>query len=99
MKQGKEYQIIIRTTLAILMTLVITGCGEADEWVGFLYPNKNNLSQHIETGTYATIKECRRDIVTYAHDVGFRGYDYECGLNCEHQDGMGSIMVCEETSR
>lgn len=68
-------------------------------WTGFLYPDATDLSNHIETGTFDTLEQCRDATISYAEglNIPFRQYDYECGINCEVRAGLGGINVCEET--
>ena len=85
--------------LSLVVVLVLSGCFK-EEWEGFVYPNKNDLTVHKNIGVYKSLESCR----TAAWDMLSRlnateGGDYECGLNCEYRDGMGSIKVCEKTER
>ncbi len=68
-----------------------------DVWTGYFYPDATNLSDHVETGAFDTLEECRDVTVSYAEDMGipYGQYDYECGLNCEIADY--GLNVCEET--
>lgn len=71
----------------------------SDEWRGFFYPNKDNLTNHIETGVFDSLEECRDVTTALGDDRGIppTRYDYECGLNCEKEDSVGGLYVCEET--
>lgn len=76
----------------LIIVLALSGCW-GDEWTGFAYPNKNDLSKHIEVGTFSSLEQCR-DAASAAIDPA-RG-DYECGLDCK----PGTLpRVCEKTSR
>jgi hypothetical protein len=70
-----------------------------DEWRGFFYPDKDNLSKHIETGIFDSLEECRDVTTAYGDERGIppNRYDYECGLNCEREESVGGLFVCEET--
>lgn len=70
------------------------------EWEGFVYPNRDDLTVHTNIGIFASLEACRgaaRDILSTISSIE-RG-DYECGLNCEIQSGLGGIKVCEKTER
>lgn len=85
------------SVIAFLLTL-LSGC--SDTWEGFVYPNKNDLSKHISIGDYKSLEACRASALTTLMQLGAseRG-DYECGLNCKIDSGLGDIKVCQETLR
>jgi len=68
-----------------------------DEWTGFVYPDRNNLTQHIEIGTFKKLEECRNVAILTMQNNGWatKG-DFECGLNC---NSSTMPMICKETSR
>jgi len=98
LEEEREKMIRKRHLSFILMSVfVILGCEE--EWEGFVYPDKNNLTNHKNIGVYETLKECRSaawDMLSRLNAIN-EG-DYECGLNCEKKNGM-SIKICEKTER
>jgi len=71
-----------------------------DEWEGFVYPNRADLTVHRNIGVYDSIEGCRDAAISKLEALNalIKG-DYECGLNCEERDGFGSIKICEETKR
>lgn len=86
-------------SLTLGFAMFVSGCFR-EEWEGFVYPNRNNLGEHVYIGTYKTLEECRAsaiDALTRISSVS--AGDYECGLNCKTKNGMGSIKVCEKTER
>jgi hypothetical protein len=84
---------------AIVVALAVSGCFK-EEWEGFVYPNRNNLSEHINIGTYKSLEECRASAVSTMNRISsMTAGDYECGLNCESRSGMSDIKVCEQTER
>jgi hypothetical protein len=70
-------------------------------WTGFLYPDAADLSNHIETGVFDTLEQCRDKTVSYANsmNISYGQYDYECGLNCSPRANMGGLNVCEKTEQ
>lgn len=71
-----------------------------DAYIGFYYPDANNLSNDIQSGgSFGSLDECRNWInkqkSTYNPD-GTKLDDYECGENCNLQNGQ-KPYVCEET--
>ena len=91
---GRATRIVLTMVLLLVGYFVIGGLGE-DEWVGFVYPNKNDLTTHQEIGAYLTLADCRSAALATIDAGGWRGNaDYECGLNCRR----GSLpMICEKT--
>lgn len=86
-------------TMVVVVALVVSGCFK-EEWEGFVYPNKNNLSEHINIGSYKSLEECRASALNALNKISSVSEgDYECGLNCESRSGMGGIKVCEKTER
>lgn len=71
----------------------------AEVWTGYFYPNANDLTNHIETGEFESLEECRDTTISYADSMGipYGQYDYECGLNCEARSEYGGLNVCKET--
>lgn len=75
-----------------------------DVYVGFFYPDANNLLIDVMSdGQFSSMDECRawvnvmaleRQSEIAAHGIG---YDYECGKNCDLSGGKP--FICEETLR
>ena len=78
--------------LGILVLSLSQSCSHDERWLGFVYPDKNNLLEHKVVGEFPTLNSCL-DAVNKA--AGSRG-SYECGLNCEDKDGSG-LYICERT--
>jgi hypothetical protein len=76
---------------------LLPGSFTADEWRGFVYPNKNDLTTDLKIGTYHSLKECRD--AALAAGGGSTTADYECGLNCKDELGPSGPLVCERTER
>lgn len=86
-------------TAVIVLALVMSGWF-SEEWEGFVYPNKNNLSEDIYLGAYKSLEECRASAISSLKKISSASAgDYECGLNCESESDMGDIKVCEKTER
>ena len=69
-----------------------------DDWEGFIYPNRYDLTKHISIGHFQTIEECGATIQIMLTDLGMSDHsDYECGLNCKASDPFPK--VCTETSK
>ena len=82
--------------LMVLILGVITGCSK-EEWSGFVYPNKNNLSDHRNIGTYSSLEQCRDAALSLMSSSNWFNGDYECGLNCK--SSSYGVMVCDKTLR
>jgi hypothetical protein len=90
-----------KTTMLLVISsaLLLSSCFK-EEWEGFVYPNKNDLTAHRNIGVYESLESCRaasHDMLSRISSIN-KG-DYECGLNCEYRSDMGSIKICERTER
>ena len=87
----------LRWAQALLAISLVAGCGE-DEWAGYVYPNKDDLTRHEYIGVYPSLFDCRDAALAKISLLPNRTRaDYECGLNCEPA-GSG-VSVCEKTLR
>ncbi len=73
-----------------------------DEYIGFFYPDSNNLYYDIQsTETFEDLSSCRvwaqQQALEYSGEILTNQYkwDYECGMNCDISGGKP--YVCEET--
>ena len=88
--------------LILLIGLVIVGSiflFKKDTYIGFYYPNQNDLTKHIQSEKLTSLEECRSWIEAQEgmHTPSGYGYDYECGKNCKEPDSADSLYICEET--
>ena len=72
-----------------------------DQWLAFVYPNKDDLTTHEMYGPYDSLEKCRDISLAVIYDRSLQEHaDYECGLNCEPWGSDGGFpMRCETTSR
>lgn len=85
--------IFIIVVFIILLVILVN----KDEWSGYFYPDRNNLSTWIESDSeFKSLNECRNWANNKAVELKLSNteYDYECGLNCEYKDGFN---ICKET--
>ena len=84
----------------MILFLCLSSCLKEDTYRAFLYPNKNDLYQHIEEGPFDSAQGARSWIFYQVEQLGLPpgSYDYEIGKNCKKRD-FGSIWVCEDTFR
>ena len=83
--------------VAVISCMLLVGCSGKEEWRGFLYPNRDDLTTHVEIGTFGSLEQCR-DAVR-ANKAYSENADYECGLNCRDELGPGGPLVCKKTER
>jgi hypothetical protein len=82
--------------LLLLTVLLLSACKQ--DWQGFIYQDKNNLTNDIKLGHFSSIEDCRNSshkALTKLNALSTG--DYECGLNCKLNGG--GPLICEETSR
>ncbi len=93
--------------ISVSLSLLLLGSAlylifKPDVYIGFFYPDSNNLTFDITSEeTFTSIYECRAwaelmalDNATLILENGFNS-DYECGKNCDLSGGKP--YVCEET--
>lgn len=80
----------------VVLGLFITSCDLISErWDGYVYPNKNNLSNFISAGNgFSSFEKCQAACISIIRSNNWQNADYECGLNCKFKDGMN---ICEKT--
>ncbi len=81
--------------LGVSMVLLV-GCSE-EEWRGFVYPNKSDLTQYRVVGVYNSLDQRRSAALAVIVAGGWGAQaDNECGLICEPSS---LSMICERTAR
>ena len=91
----------MRWARLVLALLVVGGFSYAcsEEWEGFVYPNKNDLTTHRNIGVFNSLEECRAAATATLQGLNALGRgDYECGLNCRYEEGF-TVKICEATER
>ena len=84
----------------VCIFLILFGCSKDDDWSGFVYPDKENLSNHLELGDFETLDQCRAAARELIDVSGWPSVaDYECSLNCKPMKGYDLLQMCEETLR
>ena len=85
--------------VCLLVMSTVSGC-LWDEWEGFIYPNKHDLTRHVNIGKFKSLEACRAAAMNALRAMNSLGSgDYECGLNCKANTDLGGIKVCEKTER
>jgi hypothetical protein len=93
MKDKNRSSLIILGLVVIVMILLF----KKDQWSGYFYPDRENLSSWIESPTtFKSLDLCRAWAHNKATELNLETgqYDYECGLNCKIKDGMN---ICKKT--
>lgn len=97
--------------LAMLSCLAISSCAKSTLWQGWVYPNKNDLTDYIPMGSFPSLEDCRisaKHAIRILSDAEQRTQslessyeplmqDYECGYKC--RPDAGGLNVCESTSK
>lgn len=85
-----------KVLIIFISCVVLTSCGFKEDWMGFYYPNANDLSEvEIQSG-FSSIDECRNWVDSVA--IYGSNYDYECGKNCKYES-FGDYYVCKVTEQ
>ena len=61
----------------MLPCLLLMGCSE-EEWVGVVYPSRDDLTQYREIGPFGSLEECQAGAVSTINAAGWERADYEC---------------------
>jgi hypothetical protein len=69
-----------------------------DTWIGFYYPDRDNLFLYTQSPEFDSLEECRQwvDTQIYIYNPSDNNYDYECGRNCKLQEN--GLYLCKETT-
>ena len=89
-------QLDVKPALIVVVAILIYLTWPSDEWSGFVYPDADDLTDHLEIGEFESPAECSRAAQSRIRNEHWRNADYECGLNCRPS---GTQSLCEETSR
>ena len=79
-------------------------CSGEPTWRGWVYPDRNDLSQSIPLGEFESLESCRASAVAVMAKlpVGTEEEplepDYECGRDCRTHSEF-AVNVCEETAK
>lgn len=88
---------IIAASFIVVFIYFLWSVFKKDTYIGFYYPDPNNLTNYIESDELPSLQECRFWVedVHDAYANGMNEYDYECGKNCK--PNSSGLNVCEET--
>ena len=97
---GNKRNIIISIVGIVVIIWSINFFFKKDTYIGFYYPDANNLTNDIQSKeTFSTLEACR-DWVDEQKSIynpsATNSDDYECGKNCDLQNGQ-KPYICEET--
>ena len=85
-----------------LISILLVGCAEPNDWRGWVYPDAADLTQDIMLGSFKSLDQCRAAALRVGQELKTNtgvAFDYECGRNCEMDEELGGLYVCEETVR
>ncbi len=94
----KTSKAMLSIVLLIILVWGVRTLFKKDTYVGFFYPDENNLTSDIQSeDIFSSLEACRDWVDEQAsiHNPSGSGYDYECGKNCDLSGGKP--YVCEET--
>jgi hypothetical protein len=63
---------------------------------GWLYPDRDNLTDDIPLGSFKTRQECARSAKEVLSIIETAG-DYECGFRCKPATSIPGLHMCEKT--
>ncbi len=97
MKINKAILLIL---ICIILVWIFSSVFKKDTYIGFYYPDASNLFVNTQSeGQFYSLDQCRNWIneqKTIYNPKKENLDDYECGKNCDLQNG-NKPYVCEET--
>ena len=90
---------MIRCLVILIATLFLfIGCDNpfSKDFQLFVYPNRNDLTNHIEVGHFDKYEEAREQADYFM--LKYPNGDYEIGVNCK-KEKFGDLWVCKDTIR
>ncbi len=93
----------MRSYVLLLITIfafTLVACTPRDKWTCVVYPDRKNLADALQIGSFDTLQECGIAAVKTLDRLNAleRG-DYECGKNCRKDSTSPSLLNCEETMK
>lgn len=85
----------------VIAALALGGCDQRpDEWSAFVYPDRGDLTTHVEMRGFKTFDQCQTAAMNVIRGFGYTDRaDYECGHKCEPRPDLGDVNICKETRR
>jgi len=82
--------------IVFLCSQMAYGFSWGDNWRGFIYPNKHDLTVSKFVGQFDSLEACRAKAKSELESLNATDSgDYECGLNCKKS--KYGIEVCKKT--
>ena len=88
--------------LIAIFAATLVACTPRDKWTCVVYPDRKNLADALQIGTFDSLQECGIAAVKTLdrlHALERRRGDYECGRNCRKESTSPSLLNCEETMK
>ena len=97
----------MKTLLAIIGILLLSGCSSGSDWTAFVYPDIENIpnadqAQNYTIGNYNTFGECQIAAIERLrsnYTASGRQGDYQCGYKCTRHNDFGGLLICKETRK
>ncbi len=91
---------IFKLIFIFLFVFTLMGCDKRDTWHGVVYPDRDNLGDALQIGSFDTLRECGIAAIKALDRLHtLEGGDYECGKNCRKESTSPSLLNCEETTK
>lgn len=82
-----------------LSLILVAGC-DSRPWMGFVYPDRGDLTGSRIVGEFSTLEDCRLAARAYFNGSGgMANGDYECGYKCKPQLSGAVPYICKRTER
>lgn len=97
MRSNRRVQICLGIAVVVVLFLIGRNLLVKDTYVGFYYPNGENLFKDVQSPVFDSLDACRLWVAQQriAYHSDGTSDDYECGKNCDISEEKP--YVCEET--
>lgn len=86
--------------LIAIFAATLVACTPRDKWTCVVYPDRKNLADALQIGTFDSLQKCGIAAVkTLGRLHALERGDYECGRNCRKESTSPSLLNCEETMK
>ena len=96
----KINRFIFSLLVIVVLILGVRTLIKKDVYIGFYYPDASNLFNDVQSdGSFDSLAHCRawvNEQKSIHNPDGTKQDDYECGMNCNLQNGQ-KPYICEET--
>lgn len=85
----------MKALTALSLCATLSAC-DSRPWMGWVYPDRYNLREHVTLGPFGTYEQCH-DAATKLLEEKYPNGDHECGFMCRKETETDDQYLCAET--